>query len=821
MMNITTIIKKGRLLPVLLSFVAMGMMAVPAKRVKKTLVLADGTTVEAVLTGDENVHYYTAADGRKYVPSADKNVFRLAEDAELEQRRMTRAAAREQHREVRRARRRAQWGAESNPMSGHKKGLVILVNFADKEMTYGRSTYLDFFNKEGYSDYHMGGSVHDYFYSQSYGQFNLTFDVVGPVTVSRELSYYGKNNSDGDDEHPAEMVAEACRLADSSVNFADYDWDDDGEVDQVYVIYAGYGEAQGGALETIWPHEYELTSSRYFGDGPGAITLDGVRVDTYACSCELSGKSGTNIDGIGTACHEFSHCMCLPDMYDTSEGNSNFGMDIWDLMDYGCYNGYHGCGETPVGYTSYERMYCGWLTPVELDEGCDVKNMKPLTSEPEAYIIYNQANRNEFYLLENHQQEGWNRYSPAHGMLVLHVDFDSRVWAGNTVNAAADRQRMTIIPADGSTTRNSTQGDTWPGTTMRNALTDVSQPAATLYRTNTDGRKLLGRPIENITEQNGLISFVFNGGSQLPVPIAYEPTEVGTNSFTALWSEVTEARAYELQLIERDTFKLSPSEALLLAEDFSGFNIGISAGNKDVGEQKLLDEYTQTPGWTGYKLFATNTDEVKVGTSKEAGYIVTPSFEEPETGSVTVRVVCRRYPNDTGGLRVLVNDAEVGTILPNDEETSYVFTIDCSAAFQVTLATTAKRAYVSSLEVYDGTYTETDLASQANAPRRARQMTTYEVMGTSYAFTDLDTSKSYSYRVRALSNTVVSEWSNMVRVFFEGQGNSVLSPMADRRTYIAPWQRDVYDLQGRRISEGTLPRGIYIVGGRKVMSPKR
>ena len=100
-------------------------------------------------------------------------------------------------------------------------------------------------------------------------------------------------------------------------------------------------------------------------------------------------------------------------------------------------------------------------------------------------------------------------------------------------------------------------------------------------------------------------------------------------------------------------------------------------------------------------------------------------------------------------------------------------------------------------------------------------MTTYEVMGTSYAFTDLDTSKSYCYRVRALSNTVVSEWSNMVRVFLEGQGSSVLSPMADRHTYIAPWQRDVYDLQGRRISEGTLPRGIYIVGGRKVMAPKR
>ena len=809
-------IMKRRLLPVLLSFVATGMLAVPAKRVKKTLTLADGSTVEAVLSGDENVHYYTATDGSRYVQSAGKDFFRLADADELEQRRMTRANAREQHREARRARRRAQWGAVSNPMSGHKKGLVILVNYADKEMTYGRSTYLDFFNKVGYSDYHMGGSVHDYFYSQSYGQFNLTFDVVGPVTVSREMSYYGSNNSDGEDEHPAEMVAEACRLADSSVNFADYDWDGDGEVDQVYVIYAGYGEAQGGAAETIWPHEYDLASSHYFGDGPGAITLDGVRINTYACSCELSGASGSNIDGIGTACHEFSHCLCLPDMYDTSVGNKNFGMDEWDLMDYGCYNGYRNSGETPVGYTSYERMYCGWLTPVELDEGCDVKGMQPLTSKPEAYIIYNQADRNEFYLLENHQKEGWNRYSSAHGMLVLHVDFDSMTWANNAVNATANRQRMTIIPGDGTTTRYSTSGDTWPGTTMNTALTDTSMPAATLYRANADGRKFMGLPIEDITEQDGLISFVFNGGYQVPVPMAFEPVQVGTNSFTAVWTAVTAARAYELSLIERDTVALALSEALVLAEDFSGFNIGISISNKDVGEQNLLDNYTQTPGWTGYKLYATNLDEVKLGTAKEAGYIVTPKLEEPESGQVTVRVSCRRYSTDTGQLRVLVNDAEVGTISPSEQETTHVFTIGCSAAFQVTLSTTSKRAYVGALEVYDGAYTEADFASKAGAPRLVRQETTLEVTGTSYVFTKLDTSKAYSYRVRALTNSAASEWSNTVHVFLAGQGNDASSPLADRPGYVAPWQREAYDLQGRRIPEGMKPRGIYIVGGRKV-----
>lgn len=100
--------------------------------------------------------------------------------------------------------------------------------------------------------------MHDYFYNQSYGQFDLTFDVVGPVTVSKNMKAYGGNNSNKEDIDPAGMVVEACKLAASKVNFADYDWDKDGEVDQVYVIYAGYGEASTDIEDTIGPTSGKL-----------------------------------------------------------------------------------------------------------------------------------------------------------------------------------------------------------------------------------------------------------------------------------------------------------------------------------------------------------------------------------------------------------------------------------------------------------------------------------------------------------------------------------------------------------------------------------
>lgn len=147
------------------------------------------------------------------------------------------------------------------------------------------------------------------------------------------------------------MVAEACLAADSEVNFADYDWDGDGEVDQVFVLYAGLGEAAGGDDDTVWPHMWNLSSSDY----RKSLTLDNVKVDTYACSSEMTKDYDTFgypdiVSGIGTFCHEFSHCLGYPDMYDMNY--KNFGMATWDLMDYGNYNGK---GFIPSGYTAYEN----------------------------------------------------------------------------------------------------------------------------------------------------------------------------------------------------------------------------------------------------------------------------------------------------------------------------------------------------------------------------------------------------------------------------------------------------------------------------------
>ncbi len=523
----------------------------PAKRVTKTLTLADGTTVEATLHGDEHGHWYVAADGSKYALNAKEQAFRLS-DSEFQHRLNARSERFEAANDMRAARmqravRRNAFGGTKTEYVGQKRGLVILVNFTDKRMnsTHTKSFYDKRFNEQGYTDsYGAIGSVRDYFLDQSYQQLDINFDIVGPVTLSNNMAYYGGNDYSGNDKHPCEMVCEAIALADASVNYADYDWNGDGTVDQVYVIYAGYGESQGASSNTIWPHEWALSAGKRSGDGSGAQFLDGVTIDTYAVSCELSGYTGSVIDGIGTAVHEFSHCLGYPDMYDYNGATTPLN---WDVLDMGSYNGPASRGEVPAAYTSYERMTAGWISPIVLDKPCRVKDMPALNDEPVAYIIYNDAHQDEYYMLENRQQKRWDTYTGGHGMMIFHIDYDANAWAKNTVNADKNRPRMMFIAADNhygsyqygygyEESESQRAGDPFPGTSNNTALTDHTTPAAKLFNQAPDGRYFLGKPIERIAEKDGKISFEFMGGFNLDAPVATDATDVTAEGFTANWN---------------------------------------------------------------------------------------------------------------------------------------------------------------------------------------------------------------------------------------------------------------------------------------------
>ena len=222
---------------------------IPAKNNQwQTLTLSDGKTIRAQLVGDECLHYYIDEAGNKYTADGDYFVLLNPND---EHRLMTRAHDRTQQRMKRLKSNRRQQAYE-----GKKRGLILLVNF--KDVSFKQIHTLEVFkrqvNEENYQNGAAIGSVHDYFMAQSNGRFDLTFDVKGVYNLSHNRAYYGGNvKIDGQDtdQRPGEMIAEACKLAANDVNYKDYDWDGDGEVDQVYIIYPGKGEADGGEKESM------------------------------------------------------------------------------------------------------------------------------------------------------------------------------------------------------------------------------------------------------------------------------------------------------------------------------------------------------------------------------------------------------------------------------------------------------------------------------------------------------------------------------------------------------------------------------------------
>lgn len=569
---------------------AIAIQAMPVKPgIWRNITLADGTVVKAELVGDEHLTYWRTADGACYRQTPSAGVFSKVElsalqseyDAVVAQKAAREKAILESARTSMPVKK-----VEGSKFQGKKKCLVILANFADTKFKpeHTLDLYKQIINGENYSDETLGfkGSVRDYFKAQSGGQFEIDFDVVGPVDLPKGYAGYGKNDASGRDQaalvYP--MVEDAVNLAkDQVTDWKQYDWDGDGLVEEVFVLYAGHGQAKYPQdPDLVWPHKSAIDPM---------TVADGVKVSVYACSSELGATEA--IDGIGAFCHEFSHCMGLKDHYDIN--GRGYGTGFWDIMCFGCYNGN---SFLPAEYNSYEKMFCGWKEPIVLNaEPQKIEGMKALAAGGDTYIFYNDGNENEYYMLENRQKTGWDAALPGEGLIVLHVDYSKGAWEDNQVNYNAARQRMTVIPADNTlgSTDEDKAGDAWPYQ-GNNSLTNYSRPACTVYNANTDGTGYMNKYLLNITQNaDGTISF-----------------EYTTKSAT----------------------KQDKPEGALLYETFDNCSgIGGNDGIWDGDNVGLADFFPDNDGWSGTPKTGANKCAL-LGNATRKANAVTPSFKISE-----------------------------------------------------------------------------------------------------------------------------------------------------------------------------------------------
>lgn len=551
----------------------------PAFPMKKTVSQSDGASLTVIKCGDESFHYFGTLDGIPVlqVSAGDwyYGMFNASHDLvtsgilahNKENRSLMEQSMAEGYK-------KSFHSYLSQPKILHKYTVgvvtgasikhagvvhipVVLVQFSDvKFSSAGTSSFFqEHFNGSNYTSQGGFGSVRDYFIAQSDSAFQPVFDIIGPVTLSRSAYYYGQNGGDGEDLYDITMMNEAL---DSAVS-AGYDFTayaSNANVPCVSFIYAGEGEHVNGPDNTIWAkYTYWLDHK-----------TSGLTFNCGLCTCEMADYtgSGDKEDGIGTYCHELSHAMGLPDFYSTGSDANVFGLDYWDVMDWGQYIN-SGC--SPVGYSAYEREFMNWLKVDTLQPVKQLVNIQPISgrSGKRAYRILNHADQTggEYLLLQNRRGTQWYSSYYGRGMMIYHVDYLRTAWTSNIVNSVTDHQRMTIIPADGKltcyvttdggsvasyATQQDYMGDLYPGYTGNAEFSDTSVPKDTAY---TGGS--FHCSMKQIKYQSdGSISFYYMCDGELDAPASLVSTQEGETNLKFSWDGVMHAAAYKVVLTDAD-----------------------------------------------------------------------------------------------------------------------------------------------------------------------------------------------------------------------------------------------------------------------------
>ena len=556
--------------------------AIPAYPKPLKVKQADGSWLTIQMRGDEHGHYVLTSDGIPLVFNARQKNYEYADwkDGKVQASGIKAAEASERTAKVKAfvksqdksailesfkrarlqqlqqtlsSRRNVSLKASSNPQKeklnnfptiGEVHSLVILVQFADTKFSTVGSDAHQFFNnmlnEPGFT-YSNGanGSARDFYLNSSNGRFQPKFDVIGPVTLPEKYSYYGANKGSSVDNpvRLEEFVREACKLADPSVDFSQYDHNQDGFIDNIYFFYAGKGEADSGDGNAIWPHSaYYSDIASQAGATQTSLKLDGVEVGNYTCSNEINGTLITpQPAGIGTFVHEFGHVLGLADHYDVNYGITTFAPGSFDTMAQASYNNN---GNTPAAFSAYERACLGWIDLTVLKNGVDTLNVLPdLNDSNKAYVVpVGGTNDAEYFIMENRQQKGWDAFIPGHGMLLWHIDYDAKAWEKNELNITADHQRVDIVEADKKLTDNTRAGDPFPGTS------NVTQCNLTSWA----GGKVMS--LDDIEEKDGVINLMLGGlNLKLNTPDV-KVAEVQDSSIVVGWTDVPVAKRYVLNI---------------------------------------------------------------------------------------------------------------------------------------------------------------------------------------------------------------------------------------------------------------------------------
>lgn len=524
--------------------------------------------------------------------------------------------------------------------------LVILVNFSDISIdSFNISQINNQISQTNYTSNGATGSVKDYFFDNSMGLLNANFSVVGPFTLPHTRAYYGAQTSNDVDSLPNQMAYDAVSLANSSVNFASFDNDNDGYVDMVHIIYPGRGQHNGGGTDAIWAH-----SSNF----PSGTTFDGVNLYNYSCSSEL--QYDQNCDGIGAICHEMAHVLGLPDFYDTDyEGSGGLSIHLgsWDLMASG---GYNNNSFTPPCLSGVERKILGWVNPIIIIDSL-ICSLPPLCDSNKVYRI--NLSSNEYLMLENRNQKKWDKYTEGKGILAFHCD-DVKISNFYGINTIPTDRGCFIEPANGNYDSSFTSSATFPGTnnvtsllnpTLKNGtvtditINNIAYNQDSIITFNYNNVVGVRANIHNITNTSALLRATYTPINITSKGFIYRNIISDTFSIKSLNTVSFEYRLYNLSPNTEYEYKayiinsnldtiFSPLQTFITPENTSSLpNVSLLWDFNDSGTSGFYSYKTEynTPNSSVSSYFPNNAAWAKYCNQGDSCMVATSYFTTPAT----------------------------------------------------------------------------------------------------------------------------------------------------------------------------------------------
>lgn len=265
-------------------------------------------------------------------------------------------------------------------------------------------------------------SVASYFEKSSFGNLYLNFDIGEVVTLS-----YATNDLIDDKVNIASVINSAFntyKRENRDVDYTRYDYDKDGIIDSVWLIYS--------APDYITDPSYEDQDGDFWAFVTGftnpVSNLVSPGIGTFGwASYDFMYQKGNNQIDAHTYIHETGHLMGLNDYYDYTYSSSPLGM--YDMQD--CNVGDHNV---------WTKAALGWINPIIIDTSENIPAKVHLNPREDGGAIfitngYSKTAFDEFLVLELYTPNGLNEldstyeYSDGYGLMpkesgvkMYHVD---------------------------------------------------------------------------------------------------------------------------------------------------------------------------------------------------------------------------------------------------------------------------------------------------------------------------------------------------------------------------------------------------------------